>query len=89
MMVALDGNAIAGLLYDVFGAEMTTAAGICAHCRTRGVLAECEVYLGGPGVVVRCHSCSGLQIVVVEIRGVRCVDLNGLEILDTEGARDG
>jgi hypothetical protein len=88
-MEALDGNAIAGLLYDVFGAEMTNAAGICLHCHTRGVLAECEVYLGGPGVVVRCRSCRGLQMVLVEIRGVRCVDLSGLETLDREGARDG
>ena len=31
-----DGNAIAGLLIDVFGAEMTTATGVCAHCGARG-----------------------------------------------------
>jgi Family of unknown function (DUF6510) len=31
-MDPLDGNAIAGLLFDAFGREMTTAAGTCARC---------------------------------------------------------
>ena len=31
-MEALDGNAIAGLLQEVFGTEMTTALGMCATC---------------------------------------------------------
>jgi hypothetical protein len=81
-MDALDGNAIAGLLHDVFGAELTLAATVCAHCGARGILAECEVYLGGPGAVARCRSCRGLLAVFVEVRGVRCVDLRGLAILD-------
>jgi Family of unknown function (DUF6510) len=77
-METLDGNAIGGLLHDVFGADMTTAATECAHCRASGILAECEVYLGGPGAVARCRTCRGLLLVVVEIRGVRCVDVRGL-----------
>jgi hypothetical protein len=81
-MDALDGNAIAGVLHEVYGAEMTTAAAVCAHCGKRGVLAECVVYLGGPGAVVRCRSCSGLLMVLVEVRTVRCVDTMGLRILD-------
>ena len=35
-MDALDGNAIAGLLLEVFGAEMTTATGFCARCGGAG-----------------------------------------------------
>ena len=35
-MEALDGNAIGGLLHDVFGAEMTAAQGTCAACGARG-----------------------------------------------------
>jgi hypothetical protein len=37
---ALDGNAIAGTLAEVFGGEMTTAIGVCAHCGARGPVAE-------------------------------------------------
>ena len=31
-MEALDGNAIAGTLFEHFGTEMTTTIGACAHC---------------------------------------------------------
>jgi hypothetical protein len=89
MMEALDGNAIAGLLHDVFGVEMTIAAGVCAHCGTRGLVAETVVYLGGPGAVVRCRTCSGLLMVFVEVREVRCVDLSGMTSLELEGAEHG
>jgi hypothetical protein len=74
----LDGNAIGGLLHDVFGAELTDATGVCAHCGARAAVAECAVYLRGPGAVARCRTCSGLLIVIVEVRGIRCVDLSGL-----------
>jgi hypothetical protein len=77
-MEALDGNAIGGLLHDVFGAEMTNATGVCAHCGSRGLIAECVVYVGGPGAVVRCRTCGGVLMVLVTVREVTCVDLMGL-----------
>ena len=82
MMEALDGNAIAGLLLDVFGAEMTTATGVCAHCGARGPVAELVVYHRAPGTVVRCRSCAGVLMVLVEVRGINCVDLRGLAMLE-------
>jgi hypothetical protein len=82
-MDALDGNAIAGLLLQVFGAEMTTAIGACAHCAASGQLAEQMVYNRAPGTVVRCRSCTSVLMVLVEVRGVHCVDLRGLVTLDT------
>jgi len=81
-MEALDGNAIAGMLYDVFGAEMTMAQGQCGHCGARGPLAECEVYLGGPGVVVRCRVCHNILMVLMEVREMVCLDLGGLSELE-------
>jgi Family of unknown function (DUF6510) len=81
-MEPVDGNAIAGPLFEVFGLEMTTAVGVCASCSARGQLAELEVYLGGPGIVARCRRCTSVLIVLVAIRGVSCVDLRGLERLD-------
>ena len=78
-MDALDGNAIAGRLMDVFGTEMTTATGVCSSCRAAGPLAECEVYVQAPGVVMRCRTCSNLLMVIVTVRDVACVDLRGLE----------
>jgi hypothetical protein len=80
-MDALDGNAIAGLLFDVFGVEMTTAVGECASCGATGQVAELEVYLRAPGTVVRCRNCRGLLMVLVTVRRVTCVDLRGLAAL--------
>jgi Family of unknown function (DUF6510) len=81
-MEALDGNAIGGMLYQLFGGEMTMAQAECGHCGRRGPLAECEVYLGGPGVVVRCRVCHDIVIVLVEVREMMCVDLSGLSELE-------
>lgn len=81
-MEALDGNAIAGLLREVFGAEMTTATGTCAHCGAAGLVAELVVYVQAPGAVARCRSCESLLLVIVDVRGVKCVDLQGIAVLE-------
>jgi hypothetical protein len=80
-MEALDGNAIGGLLLEVFGAEMTTATGTCAACGATAQVAELVVYLQAPGTVARCRSCDNILMVVVDIRGTKCVDLQGLAAL--------
>jgi len=74
----LDGNAIGGLLIELFGTEMTTAVGTCAQCGTAGQVAEMAVYLPKLGTVVRCRTCDNVLMVFVEVRGVTCVDLHGL-----------
>lgn len=79
-MDALDGNAIAGALASAFGVEMTTATGTCARCGTRSMVGEFAVYLSG--VVVRCGSCDSVVMVLLKARGVTCVDLQGLEVLE-------
>jgi hypothetical protein len=81
-MAMLDGNAIAGELYDVIGAEMTTVTGVCASCGARHQLGEQRVYVRGPGTIVRCKSCTSIVLVLVEIRGCTCVDLQGVAEID-------
>ena len=81
-MEALDGNAIGGTLYEIFGREMTRAMGRCSHCGASGPLAECEVYIGGPGIVVRCRVCHYIVMVLVEVREMICVDFSGLSDLE-------
>jgi hypothetical protein len=84
-MDALDGNAIAGLLRDVFGNEMTTAASVCGHCGDERPVAELVAYVRAPGTVVRCRTCAGVLMVMVEARGIICVDLTGLATLVFKG----
>jgi len=86
-MDALDGNAIGGMLFHVFGVEMTIAQAECGRCGARGPLAECEVYLGGPGVVVRCRVCNSIVMVFVEVREMMCVDRSGLSELELPASR--
>ena len=81
-MDALDGNAIAGLLHDVFGNEMTTAASVCGRCGDERPVAELVAYVRAPGTVVRCRTCASVLMVLVEVREITCVDLNGLATLD-------
>ena len=80
-MEALDGNAIGGLLIDVFGAEMTTAGTICGTCGARRPVAELVVYPRAPGTVVRCRTCGSVLMVFVKMHGAVCVDLAGLTAL--------
>ena len=65
-MDALDGNAIGGLLIDVFGAEMTAVGSTCGTCGTTRPVAELVVYLRAPGTVVRCRTCG----TVLDLRGL-------------------
>ena len=86
--MALDGNAIGGLLEEVFGTDMTDAEATCAACGAVSPVAETVVYLRGPGTVVRCRTCSGVLMVISRIRGMNCVDLYGLAALEPAWAAD-
>ena len=78
---ALDGNAIGGMLIEVFGTEMTTAVATCGSCGAARAVAELAVYMPGLGTVVRCRSCEAMLMTFVQVRGVTCVDLEGLASL--------
>jgi ribosomal protein S27AE len=68
---ALDGNALAGELFELCGVEMTTARGTCAHCGIESLIAELRVYGHPPAEVVRCPHCGGVVMVLVTAHG-RC-----------------
>jgi len=65
----LDGNAVAGLLLEAFGEEMTTVERRCDGCGAEWALGAYRAYLGA-GVVLRCPSCgsAGLRVVAVDDR---------------------
>jgi hypothetical protein len=77
-MTALDGNAIAGDLLEIFGVDLTAATSVCASCGTSSFVAESVVYMHGPGRIARCRTCGELHMVLVTIRGITCVDLRGI-----------
>jgi ribosomal protein S27E len=79
---ALDGNAIAGDLHEVFGTDMTMTAGTCAHCGATMLIAELVVYTRAPGAVGRCRSCGGVLMVLVAIHDTVRLDHQSFRLLD-------
>jgi ribosomal protein S27E len=73
----LDGNAVAGLMAEVFTFEATTAVVRCASCGNDGIVGTAAVYAQAPGVVVRCGSCSEVLMRFAEIRDRVVVDMRG------------
>jgi uncharacterized Zn finger protein len=64
----VDGNAIGGLMFEVFGQEMTDALGCCAACGAVNAMAALVVFRSGPGDVVRCPTCGTVVIVITTSR---------------------
>lgn len=79
-MDALDGNALAGALYDLFDTEMTTVTGVCRSCHTPSLIAELRVYVRAPGAVARCPHCGNVVLVVVEAGGPTRAYLDGVDL---------
>jgi len=62
----LDGNAVAGLLAEALGEDMTTVERRCEHCGEVRALGAYRAYLGA-GVVLRCPGCETPGLRVVEL----------------------
>ena len=78
----LDGNAIGGLLREIFTMEMTTAETTCAGCGAVHAVGRVDVYMNAPGAVVRCPSCEQVLMRIVHGRGRYWVDLTGTACLE-------
>jgi hypothetical protein len=52
--LVLDGNAIGGLLGEVFAVDVTAAGSRCSGCGARAEVGGLRVYVHAMGAVVRC-----------------------------------
>jgi hypothetical protein len=77
----LDGNAIGGLLLEIFGTELTGSGSVCASCGAHEAVARLDVYYGA-GVVGRCCHCGAVVIRIVQGRGRTWLDLSGVASLE-------
>jgi Family of unknown function (DUF6510) len=78
----LDGNAIGGMMLELFGVEMTMATEVCATCGTADVIAQTEVYMDAPGTVVRCAHCKSVLMRAVRGPDRTWLDLSGLASIE-------
>ncbi|GJG86714.1 hypothetical protein tb265_18950 [Gemmatimonadetes bacterium T265] len=77
MVYALDGNAAAGVLADLFGREMTEARLTCGGCGAVAPVGALVVYAHGMGTVVRCRGCDRALLRVAQVRAGYRLDTSG------------
>ena len=82
----LDGNAVGGLLGEVFTFEATTAEGACGGCGTVAHVGETMAYVSEIGTVVRCARCDNALIRVAHNPRGYFLDLRGISYLRFESA---
>jgi hypothetical protein len=80
--LTLDGNALGGVLQDVFAAEMTASAGCCGGCGAVEAVGALTVHLHAPGTVVRCPHCASVVLRIVWREDRYLLDLSGLRWLE-------
>jgi hypothetical protein len=64
---ALDGNALAGPLREIFAEDVTSVVALCTGCGLAGPVAALRVWPHAPGFVARCPGCE--QVVLRLVRG--------------------
>ena len=76
----VDGNAVAGLLQEVFAVEMTTALGTCSGCGATDAVGAMHVYRGA-GIVMRCPHCDNVLVRIVKADARVWIGLQGVRTL--------
>ena len=77
----LDGNAVAGLLHEVFAVEMTTAIATCGNCGATEPVGAINVFRGA-GIVLRCPHCDNPLVKIVEDRTRMWMSFQGVRMLE-------
>jgi ribosomal protein S27E len=78
----LDGNALGGVLREVFAFDVTDATGRCASCGNTGPVGETHVYAHSAGMVARCPTCDSVLMRVVSAPGRMYLDMHGMSFLE-------
>ena len=78
----LDGNAVGGLLLELFGVDLTAAPCMCGGCGAREEVARLDVYVDCPGVVIRCRHCDNVMIMIVRGPERTWIDLRGTSMME-------
>ena len=73
----VDGNAVAGLLQDVFGLEMTSSPAECANCGQVNELGALLAFTQAPGAVLRCPACEEVVLRIVQTPDAIYLDARG------------
>jgi hypothetical protein len=78
----VDGNALAGVLGEVFVHEMTSARVACDGCGEVEPLGAEHAYTQAPGIVLRCRHCDDVLLVITQQGGRHLLGFQQLRWLD-------
>ena len=73
----LDGNGVAGMLYEIFGVEMTASPTECASCGREGDMGTLLAFTHAPGVVLRCPGFEQVMLRIVRTPTAIYLDARG------------
>ena len=79
--IALDGNAAAGLLEEIFTFDVTMAKVTCAGCGAEGPVAKLTAYGMAMGAILRCPSCDTPVLRVSRLGNGYGFDLRGTTLM--------
>lgn len=71
-----DGNGVAGLLQQIFAAEITNARRVCDGCGEEHPIGAHRAY-SGAGTVLRCPGCGAVAASISELPGEYVVGFHG------------
>ena len=78
--LVLDGNAVGGLLQELYGSDVTAEVGTCPSCGHDAHVGAMLAYTHGPGMVLRCPSCTDVLIRVARTPRGTFVEVRALGI---------
>lgn len=82
----VDGNALAGLLAEVFAADVTLAVMTCGGCSASAPLGAADVEDDGVAAIVRCRSCTHTMLTVLRRADGLSLRMGALHRLDLPAA---
>ncbi len=77
----LDANAVAGILQEIFGADMTASPTECAHCGQEGEVGTLLAFTQAPGIVLRCPACENIVVRITQTPDAYYIDARGAVFL--------
>jgi Family of unknown function (DUF6510) len=80
----LDGNAVAGVLAEVFAVEPTADLAACEACGASNQLGALVAYVHGMGAVLRCPGCDSAMLRIGRAPGRAWLDLRGIRWMQVE-----
>jgi hypothetical protein len=79
--LVLDGNAVAGLLQEIFVPEITNAQIQCETCSSADAVGALHLYAAPMGAVLRCTHCDGILMRIVHTPHGRWLEMTGTRYL--------